>query len=83
MSRGDYDSLLESLSSSKRKPLAPEVGRLRAVKSKWEQAVMRQAADISARAHNKVRGPAVGSGFLLTFLCRLCGSPNLGCQSIL
>ncbi|KAI0751632.1 peptidase M24, structural domain-containing protein [Daedaleopsis nitida] len=53
MTRGEYDSLIESLSSSKRKPLAPEVGRLRAVKSKYEQAVMRQAADISARAHTK------------------------------
>ncbi|KAH9894071.1 peptidase M24, structural domain-containing protein [Cubamyces lactineus] len=53
LSRGEYDSLVDSLSSSKRKPLAPEVGRLRAVKSKVEQKVMRQAADISARAHNK------------------------------
>ncbi|KAI9069540.1 hypothetical protein FKP32DRAFT_1671270 [Trametes sanguinea] len=53
LSRGDYDTLIESLSSSKRKPLSPEVGRLRAVKSKAEQKVMRQAADISARAHNK------------------------------
>ncbi|OSD01713.1 hypothetical protein PYCCODRAFT_1436006, partial [Trametes coccinea BRFM310] len=53
LSRGEYDSLVESLSSSKRKPLSPEVGRLRAVKSKVEQKVMRQAADISARAHNK------------------------------
>ncbi|KAI0766191.1 peptidase M24, structural domain-containing protein [Trametes elegans] len=53
LSRGEYDSLVDSLSSSKRKPLAPEVGRLRAVKSEVEQAVMRKAADISARAHNK------------------------------
>ncbi|KAI0637633.1 peptidase M24, structural domain-containing protein [Trametes polyzona] len=53
LSRGEYDSLVDSLSSSKRKPLSPEVGRLRAVKSKVEQRVMRQAADISARAHNK------------------------------
>ncbi|CDO74200.1 hypothetical protein BN946_scf185043.g252 [Trametes cinnabarina] len=54
LSRGEYDNLVESLSSSKRKPLSLEVGRLRAVKSKVEQTVMRQAADISARAHNKV-----------------------------
>ena len=46
---------MDSLSSSKRRPLAPETGRLRTVKSKVEQAVMRQAADIRARAHNKVR----------------------------
>ncbi|KAH9921540.1 peptidase M24, structural domain-containing protein [Epithele typhae] len=53
MSRTEYDSILDSLSASKRKPLAPEIGRLRAVKSEAEQAVMRQAADISANAHNK------------------------------
>ncbi|KAJ8502148.1 hypothetical protein ONZ51_g191 [Trametes cubensis] len=53
LSRGEYDSLLDSLGNSRRRPLAPEVGRLRAVKSKAEQKVMRQAADISARAHNK------------------------------
>ncbi|TBU27708.1 peptidase M24, structural domain-containing protein [Dichomitus squalens] len=53
MSRTEYDSLFDSLSSNKRKALAPEVGRLRAIKSKHEQEVMRQAADISARAHNK------------------------------
>lgn len=46
---------MDSLVSSKRKPLSPEVGRLRSVKSKVEQDIMRQAADISARAHNKVR----------------------------
>ncbi|KAI0706938.1 peptidase M24, structural domain-containing protein [Cerioporus squamosus] len=54
MARSEYDNLLDSLSTSRRKALAPEVGRLRAVKSKYEQNVMRQAADISARAHNKV-----------------------------
>ena len=60
MSRGEYDALLDSLSGLGRRALAPEVGRLRAVKSKAEQAVMRQAADISARAHNKVRVFTVG-----------------------
>ncbi|KAI0773692.1 peptidase M24, structural domain-containing protein [Fomes fomentarius] len=54
MSRAEHEILLESLSSSKRKALAPEVGRLRAIKSKYEQKVMRQAADVSARAHNKI-----------------------------
>ena len=56
MTRTEYDSLFDSLSSSKRKALAPEVGRLRAIKSKYEQEVMRQAANLSARAHNKVCG---------------------------
>ena len=54
MSRTEFDTLLDSLKSSKRKPLAPEVGHLRAIKSKYEQKVMQQGADISARAHNKV-----------------------------
>ncbi|OJT04640.1 Intermediate cleaving peptidase 55 [Trametes pubescens] len=53
LSRGEYDSLVDSLVSAKRKPLSPEVGRLRSVKSKVEQNIMREAADISARAHNK------------------------------
>ncbi|KAI0959231.1 hypothetical protein AcW1_004114 [Taiwanofungus camphoratus] len=53
MSRTDYDGLLDSLSSAKRKPLSPEVGRLRAIKSEAEQRVMHTAADISARAHTK------------------------------
>ncbi|KAL6304156.1 peptidase M24, structural domain-containing protein [Sparassis latifolia] len=53
LSRTDYDVLLDAFSSSKRKPLAPEVGRLRSIKSEAEQRVMRAAADISARAHAK------------------------------
>ncbi|PIL36606.1 hypothetical protein GSI_00295 [Ganoderma sinense ZZ0214-1] len=52
-SRKEYDHLLDSLGNLKPEPLAPEVARLRAIKSKYEQEVMRQAADISARAHNK------------------------------
>lgn len=46
--------LVDSLSSSGRKPLAPEVARLRAIKSEAEQEVMRAAADISGRSHAKV-----------------------------
>ncbi|KAH9843656.1 peptidase M24 [Rhodofomes roseus] len=49
----EHDSLLESLSGQKRRPLAPEVGRLRAIKSEAEQNVMRAAADISGQAHTK------------------------------
>jgi intermediate cleaving peptidase 55 len=52
--RTEYDSIVEALSGNKRKPLAPEVGRLRTIKSRWEQGVMRAAADISGRAHAKV-----------------------------
>lgn len=36
------------------RPLAPQLGKLRAIKSKAEQQVMRAAADISGRAHAKV-----------------------------
>ncbi|KAI0734915.1 peptidase M24 [Fomitopsis betulina] len=49
----EHDALLESLSGQKRRPLAPEVGRLRAIKSEAEQKVMRAAADISSHAHTK------------------------------
>jgi hypothetical protein len=50
----EYDKLVESLTAPKRRPLAPEVGVLRAVKSVHEQKVMRAAAEISAKAHTKV-----------------------------
>lgn len=52
--RSEYDAIVDSL-TTKRKPLAPEVGKLRAFKSDAEQRVMRAAADISGRAHAKVR----------------------------
>ncbi|KZT13168.1 uncharacterized protein LAESUDRAFT_690390 [Laetiporus sulphureus 93-53] len=45
------DSVLDSLGALKPRPLAPEVGRLRSIKSTAEQQVMRAAADVSARAH--------------------------------
>lgn len=43
------------MSNSKRKSLAAELGKLRSIKSEAEQKIMRQAADISGRAHAKVR----------------------------
>ncbi|THH09459.1 hypothetical protein EW146_g8678 [Bondarzewia mesenterica] len=52
--RVEFESVLESLAASKRRPLAPLVAKLRSVKSKTEVAVMRAAADISGRAHAKV-----------------------------
>lgn len=51
--RGEPEAALESLSSVKRRALAPEVAKLRSVKSKAEQAVMHEAATISGRAHAK------------------------------
>ena len=53
--RSDYNALVEALNANKRKPLAPEVGKLRAIKSTFEQSVMKSAADISGMAHAKVR----------------------------
>lgn len=54
--RIDSDVIVDS---KKRHPLAPEVARLRAIKSSAEQCVMRTAADISGRAHAKVCTPTV------------------------
>lgn len=51
--RSEADLVVESLGKSRPKPLAPEVGRLRAIKSASEQKLMRMAADISGRAHAK------------------------------
>jgi intermediate cleaving peptidase 55 len=50
-----FNRILKLLGSRKRRSLAAEVGRLRAVKTESEQKVMRAAADISAKAHTKVR----------------------------
>ncbi|KAK7689012.1 hypothetical protein QCA50_007703 [Cerrena zonata] len=52
-SKTDYESLVDSISSSKRKPLGPEVAKLRVFKSDVEQKLMRAAGDISGRAHGK------------------------------
>lgn len=51
--RSDYDVIVDSL-TAKRKPLAPQVAKLRAIKSTAEQNVMRMASDISGRAHKNV-----------------------------
>lgn len=53
--RTEYDNIVEGLTGGKRKPLAPEVANLRAIKSFWEQKIMRAAADISGTAHAKVK----------------------------
>lgn len=50
----EHDESMESISTSVRRPLAPELAKWRAIKSEAEQKVMRHAADISARAHTKV-----------------------------
>ncbi|KAH0839539.1 peptidase M24 [Lanmaoa asiatica] len=52
--KSEYETVVESLSASRRHHLAPHVARLRAIKSEREQQVMRAAADISGRAFAKV-----------------------------
>ena len=47
--RREHDSVLEGLSAARKQPLAPLIGRLRSVKSKYEQSVMRTAADVRGR----------------------------------
>ncbi|KAF9480840.1 peptidase M24 [Pholiota conissans] len=82
-SSSDSDDLLDSISSSIRRPLAAQMGKLRAIKSKAEQAVMRSAADISGRAHAKTMRftrpgqseAAVAAHF--EYLCSLSGSQRL------
>ncbi|KAJ7499439.1 peptidase M24 [Mycena latifolia] len=78
--RSEYDSIVEGLSSSRRKPLAPKIAPLRAIKSEAELRVMRQAADISGRAHAKTMRfarPGLSEAALAAhfeYLCSLAGS---------
>ncbi|KAJ7163843.1 peptidase M24 [Mycena crocata] len=78
--RTEYDLIIEALSSSKRKPLAPKVAQLRAIKSESELRVMRQAADISGRAHAKTMRfarPGLSEAALAAhfeYTCSLAGS---------
>ena len=63
------EDVLEDLSGTKRHALAPLIGRLRAVKSEFEQRVMRRAADISGTAHAKVSTCLHGHDARLTTSC--------------
>lgn len=51
----DLDLLIELPPSARPRQLAPEVAKLRRIKSKAEIKLMRKAADISAIAHAKVQ----------------------------
>ncbi|KAG6375010.1 Creatinase/Aminopeptidase P [Boletus reticuloceps] len=57
--RSEYDTIVESLSASRRHDLAPHVAKLRAIKSEREQQVMRTAADISGRSLAKASSPTI------------------------
>ncbi|KAF9651028.1 peptidase M24 [Thelephora ganbajun] len=48
-SRSEYDTIMEALSSARRKALAPVVANLRSIKSPAEQAVMKTAAALLPR----------------------------------
>ena len=52
--KSEYETVVESLSASRRHDLAPHVAKLRAIKSEREQQVMRAAADMSGRSLAKV-----------------------------
>ncbi|KAH7888136.1 peptidase M24 [Phlebopus sp. FC_14] len=81
--RSEYETVVESLSSSRRKPLAPLVSKHRAIKSEREQQVMRAAADISGRAHAKTMRftrPGISESAIAAhfeYLCCLSGSQRL------
>ncbi|KAH7921706.1 peptidase M24, partial [Leucogyrophana mollusca] len=81
--RSEYETVVESLSSARRKPLSPLISRQRAIKSEREQQIMRAAADISGRAHAKTMRftrPGVSEAALAAhfeYLCSLSGSQRL------
>ena len=52
--KSEYETVVDSLSASRRHDLAPHVAKLRTIKSEREQQVMRAAADISGRSFAKV-----------------------------
>ena len=61
--QSDYEKIIGSLPQTRRRNLAPEVGKMRSIKSEAEQLIMRQAAKISGRAHAKVRNLLVPPKF--------------------
>ncbi|KAF8883399.1 peptidase M24, structural domain-containing protein [Infundibulicybe gibba] len=77
---GEPEAALEALGKAPKKPLAPEVAKLRAVKSMHEQAAMRSAADVSARAHAKTMRfaqPGMSEGALAAhfeYMCAMRGA---------
>ncbi|KZT20639.1 peptidase M24 [Neolentinus lepideus HHB14362 ss-1] len=78
--KGEFEAIVEGISGSKRRPLAQEVAKLRSIKSVWEQGVMREAADISARAHAKTMRfarpdmPELSLAAHFEYLCALSGA---------
>ncbi|PPQ68846.1 hypothetical protein CVT26_001680 [Gymnopilus dilepis] len=79
----EHDGVIDSISCSMRRPLSPEIGKLRSIKSTAEQTVMRQAAEISAQAHAKTMRftkPGLSEASLAAhfeYICALRGSQRL------
>jgi Xaa-Pro aminopeptidase len=76
----DLAWLIDFIPCSRQRPLAPEVAKLRRIKSEAEIELMRRAADISATAHAKVRAtpfaPRWTNLVALRSCYRLCSSRN-------
>ncbi|KAN0097864.1 Peptidase M24, structural domain containing protein [Tylopilus felleus] len=81
--KSEYETVVESLSASRRHDLAPQVAKLRAIKSEREQQVMRAAADISGRSLAKTMRftrPGISESAIAAhfeYLCCLSGSQRL------
>ncbi|KAG9317064.1 peptidase M24 [Chiua virens] len=81
--RSEYETVVESLSASRRRDLAPHIAKLRAIKSEREQQVMRTAADISGRSLAKTMRftrPGISESAIAAhfeYLCCLAGSQRL------
>ncbi|KAK7471233.1 aminopeptidase [Stygiomarasmius scandens] len=79
----ETESIIEGINKARRKALAPEISRLRAIKSEREQGVMRAAADISGRAHAKTMRftrPGISESALAAhfeYICSLDGAQRL------
>ncbi|RXW14043.1 hypothetical protein EST38_g11812 [Candolleomyces aberdarensis] len=78
--RSEPENALDSISSFKRRPLAPEVAKLRSLKSPAEQQLMLKAGTISGRAHAKTMRfaePGMSESFLAAhfeYICSLNGA---------
>ncbi|KAF8554093.1 peptidase M24 [Imleria badia] len=81
--KSEYETVVESLSVSRRHDLAPHIAKLRVIKSEGEQQVMRVAADISGRSLAKTMRftrPGISESAIAAhfeYLCCLSGSQRL------
>lgn len=82
-SNSKCESVVDSLLIPRRQPLAPLIAKLRSIKSKREQQVMRAAADISGHAFAKTMRftqPGTSESAIAAhfeYLCSLSGSQRL------